>query len=375
MKFMTIKTGLVLGLAISTVVSPTLAQESRLRARDAGITIGTLSVPPLNAITDVAGVRVGHATLHEGERYHTGVTAVWPHEGNPYHSRVPAAVVVGNGYGKLIGALQVTELGELETPLLLTGTLSVWRAADAMVSWMLKQEGMSGVRSLNPVVGETNDGRLSDIRARPIGESHVFKALESASSGPVAEGAVGAGAGCVCFGFKGGIGTASRYTSKNAGKRWTVGALVQTNFGGNLTIAGVPIGSLLKETKQDDGDGSCMVIIATDAPIGSRNLRRMAQRALLGLARTGSVMSNGSGDFVIAFSTHTSQRRRTTVSRHEKRLDLANRAMTPLFQATVESVEEAVLNSLFMATTTKGSERVVRALPINSVVKLLKKHR
>lgn len=373
MKLMTITTSVTIALTITMMSFEALAQEPRRRARAEGVTIGTLPVPPLNAITDVSGVRVGHATLHQGTRFHTGVTAIWPHGGNPYLSRVPAAVIVGNGYGKLIGALQVTELGELETPLLLTGTLSVWRAADAMVSWMLKQEGMSSVRSINPVVGETNDGRLSDIRARPIGEKHVAQALESALGGPVTEGAIGAGAGCVCFGFKGGIGTSSRYTSKKVHGRWTVGALVQSNFGGDLTIDGVPVGRLLKQKSPESGDGSCMVIIATDAPIGSRNLRRLAKRALLGIARTGSVMSNGSGDFVIAFSTHPSQRRQAGARRHEGRIDLSNRAMTPLFQAAVESVEEAVLNSLFMATTTTGPSGKVKELPIQRVLELMKK--
>lgn len=360
-------------LVALTFPSSLLGQESRRRVLDCGIRIGTLPRPPLNAITDIEGVRVGHATIHEGDRFHTGVTAIIPHKQNTFRSRVPAAVVVGNGFGKLVGALQVQELGELETPILLTGTLSVWRAADAMVTFMLKLPGMEKVRSINPVVGETNDGRLSDIRARPIGEKEVFRALQSARTGRVEEGSVGAGAGCVCFGYKGGIGTASRYTSATK-DRWTVGVLVQSNFGGALTVDGVPVGRHLKRSSKGNGDGSCMIVVATDAPIGSRNLKRLSKRALLGLARTGSIMSNGSGDFVIAFSTHPSQRRKNRRDPRPSRVDIPNAQMTPLFQAVVECVEEAVLNSLFMAKPVTGQGKTVPSLPVDRVLKIMMKN-
>lgn len=368
----------VCSAALAACVTLTLAQareageEKRPRAREAGVIIGTLPTGPHNAITDVPGVLVGHFTLQEGTRFNTGVTAIRPHAGNLYEERVPAAIHVGNGFGKLIGVTQVAELGELETPVLLTGTLGVWKAADALTTWMLGQPGMENVRSINPVVGETNDGQLSDIRARPIEPAHVVQALESASGGPVAEGSVGAGTGTVAFDFKGGIGTSSRRVSL-ADQAFTLGALVQSNYGGDLVIAGVPVGRRLAEGKAAaSGDGSIMIVLATDAPLDARLLGRLAQRALLGLGRTGSVMSNGSGDYVIAFSTAESCRRRRGQAVHRVE-EIANDAMTPLFQAAVEAVEEAILNSLFRATTVRGHRRTAQALPLAPVLELLKK--
>jgi D-aminopeptidase len=352
-----------------------VAEEApRPRAREAGLRIGLLPTGPLNAITDVPGVRVGHSTLQEGKRLNTGVTAILPHGGNLYEERVPAAIHVGNGFGKLLGVTQVAELGELETPILLTGTLSVWKAADALTDWMLRQPGMESVRSINPVVGETNDGQLSDIRARPIQPQHVEQALESAADGAVAEGSVGAGTGTVAFDFKGGIGTSSRRVEM-ADQAYTLGVLVQSNFGGDLTIAGVPVGRALAEQAQSktgggSGDGSIMIVVATDAPLGARGLERLARRALLGLGRTGSVMSNGSGDYVIAFSTASECRRRRGAAVAEAR-ELGNEAMTPLFQASVEATEEAILNSLFRASTVVGHRRTAQALPLQPTLELL----
>jgi D-aminopeptidase len=346
------------------------AQSSaRPRAREAGIVVGTLSPGPLNAITDVAGVRVGHTTVIDGERIRTGVTAIIPHEGNVFQERVPAAIHVGNGFGKLLGVTQVRELGELETPILLTGTLSVWKAADALAAWMLKQEGMHDVRSINPVVGETNDGFLSDIRSRPIRPEHVANALEKVAGGPVEEGAIGAGAGTVAFGWKGGIGTSSRQLPENLGGH-TVGVLVQSNFGGDLTICGVPVGRRLAR-KADSGDGSIMIVVATDAPLGPRLLARLAARAIIGLGRTGSSMSNGSGDYVIAFSTSPACRRRRGEPLHQI-AELSNDAMSPLFQAAAEATEEAIYNSLFKATTVKGFRGTVEALPIDRTLEILR---
>ena len=343
----------------------------RPRARQAGIIVGTLPPGPLNAITDVAGVRVGQVTLTEGEKIHTGVTAILPHGGNIFQERVPAAIHVGNGFGKLLGVTQVQELGELETPILLTGTLSVWKTADSMVSWLLAQPGMEDVRSINPVVGETNDGFLSDIRARPIRPEHVTKALEGAKTGAMEEGAVGAGAGTVAFGWKGGIGTSSRKLPEKTGG-YTVGVLVQSNFGGDLTIAGVPVGRELAKREKNSGDGSIMMVIATDAPLDSRNLERLAKRAMTGLARTGSNMSNGSGDYAIAFSTASECRRKRNATIHQVK-ELANESMTPLFQAVAEATEEAIYNSLFRATTVKGFRGAADALPLDRTLEILKK--
>lgn len=360
--------GVLIGSAFAQQESPA----ERPRAREVGIVIGSLPPGPFNAITDVPGVLVGHSTLSEGKRFNTGVTAIRPHAGNLYESRVPAAIHVGNGYGKMLGGTQVAELGELETPILLTGTLSVWKAADALSDWMLRQTGMGEVRSINPVVGETNDGQLSDIRARPILPVHVEQALDSAQGGAVAEGSVGAGAGTIAFEYKGGIGTSSRQV-QIAGQGYTVGVLVQSNFGGDLIIAGVPVGRRLAEQKAtSSGDGSIMMIVATDAPLGPRLLQRLASRALLGLGRTGSVMSNGSGDYVIAFSTAESVRRLRGKSGHQIE-ELANDVMTPLFQGCVEATEEAILNSLFRATTVVGHRRTATALPIEATLKLLRK--
>jgi D-aminopeptidase len=346
------------------------ASAPRPRAREAGVVIGTLPTGKLNAITDVPGVLVGQVTIRDGKRINTGVTAIRPHAGNLFEERVPAAIRVGNGFGKLIGATQVAELGELETPIVLTGTLSVWRAADALTTWMIEQPGMENVRSLNPVVGETNDGLLSDIRVRPIEAKHVFDALNGAKSGPVEEGAVGAGAGTVCFDFKGGIGSSSRVVN-TGGSAWTVGVLVQSNYGGQLTIAGVPVWKSLEKGGKASGDGSIMMIVATDAPLDSRLLGRLAHRALSGLARTGSVMSNGSGDYVIAFSTAAECRHKRGDAVHHV-AEISNEAMTPLFQAAAEATEEAIVNSLFRATTVEGYKRTARALPLEPVLERLK---
>ncbi len=355
----------------------------RPRAREAGVVVGVLAPGPGNAITDVAGVRVGHATVREGDSVRTGVTVVLPHGGNLFRERVPAAMVVGNGFGKLLGVTQVRELGELETPILLTCTLCVWRAADAMVGWLLEQPGMDGVRSINPVVGETNDGYLNDIRARPIRPEHVVSALESATGGSVEEGSVGAGTGTRAFGWKGGIGTSSRALPESLGG-WTVGVLVQTNFGGVLSINGAPVGRELgrysfqgalerEEPDTDGGDGSIMIVVATDAPLTARSLERLGHRALAGLARTGSIMSNGSGDYVIAFSTAESVRRRPQRGPREI-IDLPNDAMSPLFQAVAEATEEAIYNSLFRATTVTGHQGTAEALPLPETLRILKRY-
>lgn len=328
----------------------------RPRARDVGIVVGALPTGPLNAITDVSGVKVGHATLHKGENIHTGVTAVLPHSGNVFRRKVPGAVFVGNAFGKLAGSTQVRELGEIETPILLTSTLNVWRVADALVDYMLALPGNEDVLSINPLVGETNDGYLNDIRGRHVGKEEVFRAILSASTGPVDEGAVGAGAGTVCFGWKGGIGTSSRKV-----RDWTVGVLVQTNFGGRLTILGVPISQLIRPAT---ADGSIMMIAATDAPVDARNLERMAARTMMGLGRTGSGGSNGSGDYAIAF---------TTAGRDAALL--SNDAMSPLFAAVIEATEEAIYNSLFRAETVKGNGHTVEALPVEKTVELLRTYR
>lgn len=360
-------------LASVAAVNAQTASE-RPRARESGVIVGSLPAGPLNAITDVAGVRVGQTTVAEGDAVHTGVTAIFPHGGNVFLERVPAAIHVGNGFGKLIGVTQLQELGELETPVLLTGTLSVWRAADAMVGWLLAQPGMESVRSINPVVGETNDGFLNNIRARPIRPEHVIHALEKATSGAVEEGAVGAGAGTVAFGYKGGIGTSSRRVPEKAAG-YTVGVLVQSNFGGDLTIAGVKVGRELERLKQqrnNSGDGSIMIVVATDAPLGARNLERLAARTMAGLARTGSNMSNGSGDYAIAFSTALECRRKRNEPLHQVQ-ELSNEAMTPLFQAVAEATEEAIYNSMFRATTVKGHRGRVEALPLERTLKILGK--
>lgn len=377
--------------------TPDLPRTPRPRAREAGVVVGVLPTGPLNAITDVPGVRVGQVTVVEGDAVRTGVTAILPHPGNLFRERVPAAIVVGNGFGKLLGLSQVRELGELETPILLTCTLCVWKAADAMTEWLLRQPGMGNVRSINPVVGETNDGQLNDIRSRPISAEHVVRALESATSGPVEEGAVGAGTGTVSFGWKGGIGTSSRRLPESLGG-YNVGVLVQSNYGGVLTINGAPVGRELgryafqrelevaardDRARDADGlvldsdaagftaDGSIMIVVATDAPLDPLNLERLANRALVGLARTGSSMTNGSGDYVIAFSTAESVRRSAGSTRTA---DLVpNDRMSPLFQAVAEATEEAIYNSLFRATTTRGrGGRVVEELPLDKTLEILR---
>ena len=357
----------------------------RPRARDLGIAVGVFEPGENNAITDVAGVRVGHTTVVDSPNVRTGVTAILPHSGNAYRSRVPAAIHVGNGFGKLLGVTQVRELGEMETPILLTCTLCVWKAADAMAEWMLARDGMEEVRSLNALVGETNDGGLNDIRARPIEPAHVVAALESATDGPVEEGAVGAGAGTVAFGWKGGIGTSSRVLPQSLGG-YTVGVLVQSNFGGILQIAGAPVGVELgrysfsgQVQRDEDYDpasdpqewGSIMMVVATDAPLSARNLERVARRAVMGLARTGSYASNGSGDYVIAFSTANGVRRSTTGGVHTHD-DLSNDDMSALFEATVEATEEAIYNSLLKAETVTSNGRTVEALPIEATVEVLR---
>jgi D-aminopeptidase len=365
-------------LAAALTVGATAELAAQRRARDLGVAPGVFHPGPFNAITDVAGVRVGHETVVEGNSVRTGVTAIVPHDGNPYSDRVPAAIVVGNGYGKLLGVTQVDELGELETPILLTCTLCVWRAADAMVAWMLARPGMEDVRSLNAVVGETNDGYLNDIRARPIRPEHVVRALESAAGGPVAEGSVGAGTGTIAFGWKGGIGTSSRVLPDALGG-WTVGVLVQSNYGGVLQVMGAPVGKELGQyayrrfVEDDAGDGSVMIVVATDAPLSHRNLRRLADRALFGVARTGSSASNGSGDYVIAFATHADVRRQNTSAPREI-ADLPNGNMSPLFQATIEATEEAIYNSMFMATAVTGHHGTIEPLPLDEVRDVLRKY-
>lgn len=373
-------------LAVPSLAS---AQEERPRARDLGMRVGIFEPGPDNAITDVAGVRVGHSTVITPPNIRTGVTAVLPHGGNAYRSRVPAAIHVGNGFGKLLGVTQVRELGELETPILLTCTLCVWKAADAMVEWMLERPDMENVRSLNAVVGETNDGGLSDIRARPIEAEHVRDALESASTGPVEEGAVGAGAGTAAFGWKGGIGTSSRELPRSLGG-YTLGVLVQSNFGGVLRMNGAPVGvelgqfSFSNQVDQPDGPspdpdadpqewGSIMIVVATDAPLSDRNLERLASRAIMGLARTGSHASNGSGDYVIAFSTANRVRRggSADLRSHE---ELPNNRTSALFRAAVEATEEAIYNSLLRAETVTSNGRTVEALPLEPTIEILRRY-
>jgi D-aminopeptidase len=332
--------------------------QPRPRAADLGIPPGTLARGQLDAITDVAGVRVGHTTIVRGDNIRTGVTIVLPHAGNLFRDKVPGAVFVGNAFGKLAGSTQVQELGEIESPIALTATLNVPRVADALLDYLLALPGNEQVRSINPLVGETNDGYLNDIRARAVGRAEVLHAIETARDGKVEEGAVGAGTGTVAFGYKGGIGTASR----KAGS-YTVGALVQSNFGGSLQIGGAPVGRELRAGGPNSGDGSCMMIVATDAPVDARTLHRMAARAIFGLARTGSSGANGSGDYVIAFSTQ----------RTPAKL-LGNEEASPLFLAVIEATEEAIINSLLQATTTTGNGHTVAALPIDKVTVILRKH-
>jgi D-aminopeptidase len=348
-------------------VSPVqAADDMRPRLRDMGVRIGVFEPGPLNAITDLDGVRVGHRTFIEGERVRTGVTAIVPHGGNVFQDKTPAAIVVGNGFGKLMGSTQVQELGEIETPILLTNTLAVAQAAEGVVRWTLAQPGNESVRSVNAVVGETNDGRLNNIRARTITHQHAIEAIEQARAGAVAEGSVGAGTGTVAFGLKGGIGTSSRRLPERF-DGYTVGVLVQTNFGGLLTIAGVAIWEQLQlnpfAPEPAPNAGSIMIVVATDAPLSDRDLERLARRALVGLSRTGATISNGSGDYVIAFSTAT-QVRRTPARRSATSsvMELPNDRMTPLFQAVAEATEEAIINSLLQARAVRTADGAVEAL-------------
>ncbi len=351
----------------------------RKRARDLGIHVGILPTGKWNAITDVAGVKVGHETLIEGDSVRTGVTAILPHDGNLYQSKVPAAVYLGNAYGKMAGSTQIQELGNIETPIVLTNTLAVGTGVEAVVQYSLAQEGNESVRSVNAVVGETNDSYLNDIRSMPLTRDHFLQAIEAAQSGAVAEGTVGAGTGTTLFGFKGGIGTSSRMIPKDRGG-YTVGVLVQSNFGGVLTVNGAPVGRELGDfylsqyTEENVADGSCMIVVATDAPLDARNLERLAKRAMVGLSRTGSFVSNGSGDYVIAFSTAY------TIPNDSKVLDppvatVSNTYMSSLFMAAAEATEEALYNSMFMATSVTGRDGNHRdAIPLDKVVEISGKY-
>ncbi|HWT00391.1 MAG TPA: P1 family peptidase [Pyrinomonadaceae bacterium] len=379
-----------------------MQKNERPRARDVGVRVGVLPPGPLNAITDVAGVRVGHTTIVRGEDVRTGVTAVLPHGGNLFREKVPGAVFVGNGFGKLAGSTQVNELGEIETPIVLTNTLSVPRAADAVLDYMLALPGNEDAQSVNPLVAETNDGGLNDIRGLHVRAEDVLAAIKNAREGAVEEGSVGAGTGTVAFGFKGGIGTSSRKLPASLGG-YTVGVLVQTNFGGVLTVNGAPVGReldryFLKDDLEragratdktsgaqaerdgvDAADGSIIIVIATDAPVDARNLRRLAARGMLGLGRTGAAATNGSGDYVIAFSTAGELRVRAprdAAARNAPRPVrlLPNDAVSPLFLAAIEATEEAIYNSLFRATTVTGRGRTVEALPIERTLSILKKY-
>jgi D-aminopeptidase len=362
------------------------SSNKRPRASELGLKIGVLPSGPLNAITDVSGVTVGHTTIIRGDNIRTGVTAVLPHSGNLFHEKVPGAVFVANAYGKLAGSTQVEELGNIETPILLTNTVSVPQVTDALTQYMLQLPGNEDVRSVNPLVGETNDGYLNDIRGRHIKPDDVFAAIKNAKGGPVDEGNVGAGTGTVAFGWKGGIGTSSRKLPQNLGG-YTLGVLVQTNFGGVLTIAGAPVGQelgqyYLREELQQHGDrkgnpdGSCMIVVATDAPIDARNLKRLAARAWLGMGRAGSSASNGSGDYAIAFSTAPQLRTRSSDKSLTQHFEvLTNDAMSPLFEAVIEATEEAIYNSMFRATTMTGNGHAVEALPIDKTEQILRDHR
>jgi D-aminopeptidase len=361
--------------------APCLLQaQERKRAREYGVKIGVMKTGRLNSITDVAGVKVGHTTLIKGDSIRTGVTVIVPYDGNIFQQKVPAAVYVGNGFGKLAGSTQVNELGNLETPIVLTNTLSVPVAMEALIGYTLSQPGNEKVASVNAVVGETNDGYLNDIRGRHVTREDVLTALQNANTNLVPEGAVGAGTGTVCFGFKGGIGTASRKLPVSLGG-YTVGVLVQSNFGGVLQVAGAPVGEALGQFEFSDRllnnvDGSCMIIVATDAPLDNRNLMRLAKRALLGLGKTGGITSNGSGDYVIAFSTATEVRVPYNSSNAVINTPLLqNDATSPLFMAVIEATEEAIINSLFTATTTVGKNgNTIAALPLDKVIPILKKY-
>lgn len=368
-------------ILVLTIFSPMNANKKKLkRVRELNIITGILSPGKNNAITDVKQVLVGQKTIIKGDDIRTGSTAILPHDGNIFQEKVMAAIYVANGFGKLIGSTQVEELGVIETPIILTNTLNVFLVADALIDYTLKQKGNDRVGSINPIVGETNDGYLNNIQARAVTKEDVLEAIAGASTGPVAEGSVGAGTGTVCFGFKGGIGTASRLLPESKGG-YTVGVLVQTNFGGILEINGAPIGRELGEyfmkKEVEQSDGSCMIVLATDAPLSSRNLKRLAKRAILGLAKTGGFCSDGSGDYVIAFSTHPLCRvAHQTKNRTRSIEELYNDQMTPLFLAAVEATQEAIYNSLFMATTVKGWQgHEVQAIPLDRVIDICKKYK
>jgi D-aminopeptidase len=375
--------GLVASLACLAALSAQGGGAERPRARALGIEPGVFAPGPLNAITDVAGVRVGHATIIEGDTVRTGVTAVLPHGGNLFQDKVPGAVFVGNAFGKLAGSTQVSELGTIETPVVLTNTVSVGTAVDAVVSYTLGLPGNENVRSVNAIVGETNDGGLNDIRGRHVTSAHVVSAIRGAREGPVEEGAVGAGTGTECYGWKGGIGTASRRLPAEHGGH-TLGVLAQTNFGGVLTINGAPVGKELGRYAfgpvraapggRGDGDGSCMLVVATDAPLDARALTRLAARAVFGLARTGSSYSNGSGDFAIAFSTAADLRVRFGDREPHARRTLPTDALSPLFQAALEATEEAVYNSMLQARTMRSRSGTVEELPLERVREILRKY-
>lgn len=365
-------------IAIACVASlaASASAAERPRAREAGIVVGVLPTGPANAITDVAGVAVGHVTRTEGKSVRTGVTAILPHGGNLFQDKVPAGFAVANGFGKFMGSTQIAELGEIESPILLTNTLSVPEAAAAAIEWTLAQPGNEEVRSVNAVVGETNDGFLNDIRARRVTIADGKKAIAAAKGGPVAEGAVGAGTGTIAFGYKGGIGTSSRRLPERLGGHM-VGVLVQSNYGGALTIDGLPFDQLMGRhylapaEPPAGGDGSIIIVIATDAPLSDRNLTRLARRAFLAVGRTGSPITNGSGDYAVAFSTHPDVRR--TAERRAAAAgyaELPNDTMTPLFHAAVEATEEAVLNSMFKAGAMDGAGGRIEALPIEDVIRL-----
>ena len=394
----------VLALVTLALSSLAFSQDARPRARDLGIKIGVLPAGANNAISDVTGVTVGHATIIKGENVRTGVTAIVPHAGNLFREKVPGAVFVGNGFGKLAGSTQVNELGEIETPILLTSTLSVPKTADFLIDHMLALPGNEDVRSINPLVAETNDGGLNDIRGRHVTREDVFSALKNAKGGPVEEGSVGAGTGTVAFGWKGGIGTASRKLPASLGG-YTLGVLVQSNFGGVLKIDGVPVGEELGKyylkdavslpkparergrngqvdssalthvpasaTDADNADGSIIIVIATDAPFDHRQLKRLASRSMIGLGRTGSSMTNGSGDYAIAFSTAN----RINASQNLRDIKVvSNDAMSPLFQAVIEATEEAIINSLLKATAVTGNGRTAEAIPLEKVREILKRY-
>jgi D-aminopeptidase len=364
-------------LASLAVVS---TQPARPRARDLGLAPGVLAPGPLNAITDVAGVRVGHVTLIAGDNVRTGVTVVVPHSGNVFQDKVPGAVFVGNAFGKLAGSTQVDELGTVETPIALTNTLSVGAVVEGLVRWTLQQAGNEQVRSVNALVGETNDGGLNDIRGLHVRPEHVLQALGAAAQGPVDEGSVGAGTGTRAFSWKGGIGTASRRLDTPSGG-YTLGVLVQSNYGGNLTIGGAPVGRELAQARrggpvpEEGGDGSCMIVVATDAPLDARDLKRLAARAVYGLARTGSSYSNGSGDFAIAFSTASDLRVRMGQTAPQTRTLLPTDGVSGLFQAALEATEEAVYNSMLKATTITSRVGTAEAIPIDRVTEILRRYR